>query len=593
MRNLLLALYLLAPATQAADAAFESWLFRAGDDPSWKAYAIDESKWQPIEVPGSWQAQGFESRSGVGWYRAHLRIDAVAREGDLGVALGRIYNADQVFFNGMRIGAEGHIGEQVVEAHAKTRVYRIPRSIIHYGGDNVLAVRVKNTHPASGIVTGPIAIGDYSMLSMEAEGVDSSVKVFQGMVIGLFLVLVLFSCFLYLNGLRDRTNLYFGLFLVIISAATFLDSLYFYDLGLKTPLVQRIIYALNALAPAVLLLFVVTVMGGRLTVWEKGLMTIMALLGTLFLLPAAVLQMLLPSPPADQMSLIRLAWLGTVALGGIMVIRGLLAAYHGFRGGTLIALAAALPLAGSVLSQQTGLLPGGFDPILIGIVLMILLFLFAVAGRYFELTQRLQALAQHMTNVQAMERQRLSRDLHDSLGQNLVSFQLNLKMVANKLHHPLLTGMLTDIGASIRRLDDTLHGLRPIELTTHGLCRAVERHCRRVQDQTNVEIRAQSDCPENLSEELKENLFHIFQEALNNCVKHARASRVEVQIARRGGRLKMTVSDDGAGFDAQAISGGLGMLTMRERAQLIGARFFVHSTPGQGTTISVEAPLND
>ncbi|HKF94139.1 MAG TPA: hypothetical protein VKB96_05970 [Gammaproteobacteria bacterium] len=73
----------------------------------------------------------------------------------------RFFSADQVFFNGMPIGVEGHISEQVVEAPTKTRVYRVPRSATHHGKDNVLAVRVKSTHPASGIISRPIGIGDY------------------------------------------------------------------------------------------------------------------------------------------------------------------------------------------------------------------------------------------------------------------------------------------------------------------------------------------------------------------------------------------------------------------------------------------------
>jgi hypothetical protein len=66
-------------------------------------------------------------------------------EAELSAAFGRIFNADQVLFNSVPIGAEGHIGEQAIEAeaHAKTRVYRVPRNAIHYGSDNVLAVRVK------------------------------------------------------------------------------------------------------------------------------------------------------------------------------------------------------------------------------------------------------------------------------------------------------------------------------------------------------------------------------------------------------------------------------------------------------------------
>lgn len=576
------------------DAHLAPWLFRPGDHPAWKRVRLNEREWRSIEVPGNWHAQGFKSPSGIGWYRAHLYIQASVRQTDLSVALGRIFNADQAFFNGVPIGSEGRIGAQIVEAQAKTRVYGIPRGSIRYGEDNVLAVRVKNIRSLSGIVAGPIGIGDYTMLSMKAESADSSIKIFQGMVIGLFMVLVLFSCFLYLNGLREHANMYFGLFLIVITAVTFLDSLYFYDLGLKTLLIQRVIYTLNALAPVVLLLFIVAMIGGRLRVWETVVMAAVAGIGILLLAPPQILKMVLPMALADQMSLIWLAWLGTLALGAIMIARGAFAAYWGFKGGVLIALAAALLVAGSLVSYQSGLVLNGIDPMLIGTVLMILLFLFAIAGRYFDLTQRLQALAQHMTNVQAMERQRLSRDLHDSLGQNLVSFQLNLKMAADKLKHPLLTAMLADIAVAIRRLDDTLQGLHPIELAHYGLCQAIERHCRRVQEQTDIDIKTETDCCVSLSEKVKENLFHIFQEALNNTVKHAQAGHVSVRVVQRGGYLELELSDDGAGFDAKSPLGhGLGMLTMRERAQLIGARLTVESLPGKGTTIRVEAPLYD
>ncbi|HKF94138.1 MAG TPA: 7TM diverse intracellular signaling domain-containing protein, partial [Gammaproteobacteria bacterium] len=157
---------------------------------------------------------------------------------------------------------------------------------------------------------------------MEAEGNDSGVKVFQGMIIGLCLVLVLFSMFLYLNGLRDRTNLYFGLFLIAIATATFLDSLYFYDLSLKTPLVQRVIYALSALAPILLLLLVFTFIGYRLQTWEKLGVTIMAAIGALLLLLSEALEMALPMAFADQMNLINIAWIGMLALS-LLTIKSL------------------------------------------------------------------------------------------------------------------------------------------------------------------------------------------------------------------------------------------------------------------------------
>ncbi len=129
---------------------------------------------------------------------------------------------------------------------------------------------MENIRDAGGIVDGPIALSSYDMLSMEATGEDSSVKVFQGMIIGLFLVLVLFRSLLCLNGLRDKTNIYFGLFLIVITTASLLNSLYLYDLSLKTAIVQRLIYSLQCVAPIVLLLFACAVIGYRTAAWESG-----------------------------------------------------------------------------------------------------------------------------------------------------------------------------------------------------------------------------------------------------------------------------------------------------------------------------------
>ncbi|MBA2492783.1 MAG: ATP-binding protein [Gammaproteobacteria bacterium] len=578
----------------AQEIVFTSWLFHAGDNPQWRKPGIDETGWHPIEVPGNWQAQGLGSASGLGWYRAHVNLDGQDYGGDLGVSLGRIFDADQAFFNGVPIGSEGKIGAQMIAAQDKTRTYLIPPEAIRAGDGNVLAVRVKNIHPAAGIVSGPIGLGSYSMLSMEADGIDSSVKVFQGMIIGLFLVLILFSIFLYLNGLRDKTNVYFGLFLIVITAATFLDSLYLYDLGLKTALVQRMVYALQCAAPIVLLLFVATVIGGRVTTSEKAGMLITALLACLSLISPIRFELLTRPLALEQVDLVRANAWGTLAIGVMIAARGLLSALRGFKGGLTIAIAASLPLLGGLLSQYSRLLAGGVDPILIGIVLMILLFLFAVAGRFFDLTQRLQGLTRHLTNVQAMERERLSRELHDSLGQTLVSFQLNLKLAGEQVKHPLLTNMLAEVSASIRRLDDTLQGLRPTELKHADLCAVIERQCRRIQEAAEIKIDVHARCARPMSEDLKENLFRIFQEALNNCIKHAHARHVTVSLSQTRDQVELRIVDDGTGFDPKSVqSDGLGMLTMRERAHLLGARLAVESPPGAGTTVRVEAPLND
>ena len=90
---------------------------------------------------------------------------------------------------------------------------------------------------------------------------------------------------------------------------------------------------------------------------------------------------------------------------------------------------------------------------------------------------------------------------------------------------------------------------------------------------------------------LENSLYRLVQEALNNVCRHAAASRVEVSLRRRRGSLLLRVSDDGRGFDPAASPGGMGLIFMRERAELLGGSFRLESAPGQGTTLTLEVPL--
>lgn len=581
------------PALGADAVRWGEWRFHSGDEPAWASPGFDDSDWPVIRVPGDWQAQGFDARAGMGWYRVHFELPAEGRGSDLGLMLGHIFNADQVYLNGILIGAEGHIGSDAVEAHSKIRAYPLPGTVLRPGDDNVLAIRVMNTDYTAGIVGGPVEIGNYEMISMEAQSAGDRIKIIQAMIMGLFLVIGLFCVFLFINGLRVRSHVYFGLFLVLIIIATFLDSLIFYDYGMKTPFIQRIIYALEYAAPIVLLLFVAALSEARLSKWEQGAITIVGLLALLSLVPASTLETI-TAGYIDQLHLVRTCWYATLILTAFMVGRALQAARHGFTGGVVIAIAMTLPPIGGLLSRHAAVLPGGIDPVLIGFVAMTLLLLFAKAGRYFEMTQRLQSLTEHLTNVQSMERQRLARDLHDSLGQNLVSFQLNLKMTARHVQHPLLNNMLDEVATCIRRLDDTLRGLRPTELARSNLAGVIQQHARRMSENSGVTIEARADCPDQLPDKIKENLFNIFQEALNNAIKHARATHIDVELRYQDRSLLLLVRDDGIGFDTAADhDDSLGMLTMRERAQLINALFQVDSASGRGTSVRVEVPLND
>ena len=135
--------------------------FSSGDNPTWASPEYDDSKWQQIKVPGSWQSLGIKSEKGMGWYRIHFNIPDGFNVYLPAVFIGRIGDVDEVFFNGVKIGGEGIIGDRFIEATKVERLYTVPPNLINYNKDNILAVRVMNTYLNGGIFDKGIAFGEY------------------------------------------------------------------------------------------------------------------------------------------------------------------------------------------------------------------------------------------------------------------------------------------------------------------------------------------------------------------------------------------------------------------------------------------------
>jgi len=151
------------------------------------------------------------------------------------------------------------------------------------------------------------------------------------------------------------------------------------------------------------------------------------------------------------------------------------------------------------------------------------------------------------------------------------------------------------IESTTAAIGDILSELRPSMLDDHGLALALDWYARQFSARTGVSVAVRGlESAERPAPEMEIALFRIAQEALNNVVKHARASRVEITLERTGSEHVMSVQDDGVGFVAaeERAEGpaGLGMVTMRERAQAVGGRFEVRAVPGEGTRLTVRVP---
>jgi PAS domain S-box-containing protein len=208
--------------------------------------------------------------------------------------------------------------------------------------------------------------------------------------------------------------------------------------------------------------------------------------------------------------------------------------------------------------------------------------------------RRLEALLVH---AQESERKRIAWDLHDDSIQVMSAVALRLKAFRRRLTGDAgLADQLDEleevVGQAIGRLRGLLFELRPLVLDREGLTAALRQYLEVLERDgisTALETRMSAEPPP----ETRALLYRLAQEALMNVRKHARAGRVEVHIEERGDGVALRVSDDGAGFslERQAIRPGhLGLVAMRERAEVFGGWCRIQSTPGQGTTVDVWVP---
>jgi PAS domain S-box-containing protein len=211
--------------------------------------------------------------------------------------------------------------------------------------------------------------------------------------------------------------------------------------------------------------------------------------------------------------------------------------------------------------------------------------------REAEATQK--GFTRRLLHVLEAERRRVSRELHDEVGQAIATVGLLLHTLENtpgslpeQLHPDVVAtdATIRQITESVARIVRDYH---PAELLGLGLEDTLRTHARQFAQRHGLMLRLATTSVEGLlSDEHALHVYRIVQEALANVARHARARRVNVRIARRGSRVIATVRDDGSGFDAgQERAGGLGLVTMRERAALIGAALAIRSTRGRGTEV--------
>lgn len=193
------------------------------------------------------------------------------------------------------------------------------------------------------------------------------------------------------------------------------------------------------------------------------------------------------------------------------------------------------------------------------------------------------------------ERQRLARELHDSVSQALYGIGLGARTARAQLDRDPaaaakpLEYVLSLADAGLAEMRALIFELRPDSLEQEGLISALSRQAAAVQARYGLEVHTEFCEEPELPFEVKESLYRIAQESLNNAVKHAQASRVEISFDNCEGAILLEVQDNGLGFDPQApYPGHMGLQSMRERAARLDGTLEIESGPGQGTLVRLQ-----
>ena len=216
--------------------------------------------------------------------------------------------------------------------------------------------------------------------------------------------------------------------------------------------------------------------------------------------------------------------------------------------------------------------------------------------------EQLRFLASELSLTEARERRRLATDLHDSVGQTLAMSKLRLDALRSEASSPLVANESEEICKLLdRAIQDTrflTFELSPPVLYELGIEAALESLAERMQQVHGIPIKLSDDRrPKSLSEDTAVFCFRAVQELLINAVKHARPREIEVSIRREGDQVRITVADDGIGFDPREVfsregrKGGFGLFSITERLQLLGGSLKVDSKAHQGTRVTLFAPV--
>jgi len=214
-----------------------------------------------------------------------------------------------------------------------------------------------------------------------------------------------------------------------------------------------------------------------------------------------------------------------------------------------------------------------------------------------EITERklvqeeLQKMMTKLIHIQEEERKKVSRELHDGIGQNLYSLLITINRLHTEVEHPLIQHLQKDVAKMIEDIRGISWDLRPSLLDDLGLIPALRSFINRYSKHYGIKVDFQSEVSERYDVQIETAVYRIIQEALTNVRKYANVNKVSVSVYRKDDRIELEVVDRGVGYDPAKERIGVGLFSMEERAKALQGKLQIKTQPGKGTLVKATIPL--
>ncbi|MEX0285419.1 MAG: sensor histidine kinase [Paracoccaceae bacterium] len=573
-----------------------------GDDPGFADPKLDDSDWavQRLLLAGGWPARGADNSENAYWMRIDVDGAAVSRLADPALVLGVMTGAHSVYLNGQQIGQTAVIdppflGLKTNQTRALPRVYPLPKELLVKDGRDVIALRVVRIgFELAGPVAGPFEIVEYGRALASVQSLTLKFVVISILPSILMVIALLVIGFVLVSANPSRgLGWLFVTFLCIAPLGLATNSLMTQLDALPGPVASLVMFQLAGLSLAPSLVYVIRTLDpqGAWIGWSLS--------------AGFVLLMALSIPgypfPEDVLNSLVMVWTIMVMLSFLLIaVWAVMAVIQGQGGAWPMVIGATLLWAATAMialdGEQWFMAHLGTDPLDLAIPVFLICLAWMGWQHHLDGQRRLREAQGQILTAQAAERQRLARDIHDGVGQWLSVIKLNLQMLRSRYQNtPDAQGfddVVTHVESAMQDARRIAHDLSPAMLAEKGLGEAMQAHGEAISLRSGVSVTVSTEQGLNLSELAQGHLYRIFQETVQNALKHGDASRIAAELKRHADGFQLSIQDNGVGYDAssETAENGMGLTSIRQRVELLGARLETSSTPGQGTNVVILGP---